>query len=477
MATGSTPAQKGRRPRRGDRPDSVVAVARLAWNYSSFSSACSTGSLGTTGQTSSLKCYCLVRAWRAPDCQRTILLPFNAQQPPHIALRSIVAEKTNKLVVWIGSGLSTAAGLPTWTGLKMRLVDQLRVKADEFSAEDAAKMRATADRAESEGNQWLAFQLLRKGLGVSSYHSTIRTAFQPAATVHCPRAYHYVWQLKPAGVVNLNLDRLVTRALGEVSPGRLPAEFSGRNIENYLHSLKSPHPFIANLHGVADDVSSWVFSRGELRQLFQSAGYRTFVTGCFATTTTLFLGVSADDIATGGHLASLAQAGIDTGDHYWLTNRNDIKTDRWAEQAGIRVIRYQDHDEHAEVLEFFEDIVSFVPDDGPSPPPVLLEYSTAATAPLPGAEQLLRLDAEEIREVLNTHATNLFGVGSAESYSAYDEFAKTYDQAIYRAWYTSASPPGNRLLGFTLVEDVARGAFGRVYRATAPDSPWKKSVR
>ena len=212
-----------------------------------------------------------------------------------------------------------------------------------------------------------------------------------------------------------------------------------------------------------------MFSRGELRQLFQSAGYRTFITGCFATTTTLFLGVSADDIATGGHLASLAQAGIDTGDHYWLTNRNDIKTDRWAEQAGIRVIRYQDHDEHAEVLEFFEDIVSFVPDDGPSPPPVLLEYSTAATAPLPGAEQLLRLDAEEIREVLNTHATNLFGVGSAESYSAYDEFAKTYDQAIYRAWYTSASPPGNRLLGFTLVEDVARGAFGRVYRATAPD--------
>ena len=62
-----------------------------------------------------------------------------------------------------------------------------------------------------------------------------------------------------------------------------------------------------------------------------------------------------------------------------------------------------------------------------------------------------------------------FGVESVESYSAYNQFAKTYDQAIYRAWYTSAAPPANRLLGFTLIEEVARGAFGRVYRATAPD--------
>ena len=330
-------------------------------------------------------------------------------------------------------------------------------------------MRASADLAENQSNHWLAFHILQKGLGVSSYRSTIRSALQPAATVPCPKAYRYVWQLKPAGVVNLNLDRLVTRALGEVSPGRLPAEFSGRHVENYLHSLKSPHPFIANLHGVADDASSWVFTQADLRKLFRSPGYRTFITGCLATTTTLFLGVSADDVAAGGHLASLAQAGIDTGDHYWLTNRNDIKTDKWAEQAGIRVIRYQEHSEHAAVFEFFEDIVNFVPDDGPSPPPVLLEYPTADTAPLPGAEQLLQLDAEEIREVLNNHAKSLFGVDSVESYSAYNKFAKTYDQAIYRAWYTSAAPPGNRLLGFTLVEEVARGAFGRVYRATAPD--------
>ena len=65
-------------------------------------------------------------------------------------------------------------------------------------------MRATADNAENQSNHWLAFQILQKGLGGASYRSTIRSVLQPAATVPCPKAYRYVWQLKPAGVVNLN---------------------------------------------------------------------------------------------------------------------------------------------------------------------------------------------------------------------------------------------------------------------------------
>ena len=39
---------------------------------------------------------------------------------------SVIAEKTSKLVIWVGSGFSTAAGLPTWPQLKKGLVRQLR---------------------------------------------------------------------------------------------------------------------------------------------------------------------------------------------------------------------------------------------------------------------------------------------------------------------------------------------------------------
>ena len=111
-----------------------------------------------------------------------------------------------------------------------------------------------------------------------------------------------------------------------------------------------------------------------------------------------------------------------------------------------------------------------MPDDGPSPPPVVLEKILEPKKTLlPSAEHLLQLDADKIRGVLNTHAMQLLSTESSDSYSKYEEFSAGYDEVIYRAWYTSVTPPANKLLGFTLIEEVARGAFGRVYRANAPN--------
>ena len=47
----------------------------------------------------------------------------------------------------------------------------------------------------------------------------------------------------------------------------------------------------------------------------------------------------------------------------------------------------------------------------------------------------------------------------------YEEFFKKYDEAIYRAWYTSEN---SDLLGYRLEKLHAKGAFGRVYRAISP---------
>ena len=394
-------------------------------------------------------------------------MPFNAQQNSHQVLRSIIAEKTSKLVFWVGSGLSADAKLPTWPQLKNNLVSQLREKAYNILDADSQSLKLAADRAQKEENCWIAFHILREKLGSSSYRSAIREALRPALTAPCPSAYHYVWKLGCAGVLNLNLDRLATKALGEVSPGRLPTEFSGRYAKSFLHSLKSPHPFVANLHGIGDDESSWVFTKHDLRHLLKSEGYQTFIRSCLATTTVLFLGISAADVAAGGHIEALTHAGIDSGPHYWLTNRVDLKTDTWAEQAGIQIIRYHNH---SEIIDFFEDVLRFVPDDGPSPPPVVLENLLEHQETLlPSAEHLSQLEAEEIRRVLNTHAKQLLTIESSDSYSKYEDFSTSYDEAIYRAWYTSVTTPANKLLGFTLIEEVAHGAFGRVYRASAPD--------
>lgn len=394
-------------------------------------------------------------------------MAFNTNQVSHLALRSIIAEKTDKLVLWIGSGLSVDAGLPTWKELKNSLVARLHDKANDISDPNAVFLKKRANHAENETDHWLAFQILKKNLGPATYKATIREVLSPSTTVCCPDIYHRIWKLRPSGILNLNLDRLATRALTEVTPGCMSTEFAGRYAKNYLHSLRSPHPFIANLHGMADDASSWVLTKKELDQLFKSQGYKTLVRSCLTTTTVLFVGITANDIAVEVHLKSLIDAGIDSGTHYWLTGRRDIATDNWAEEAGIRVIRYENHDD---IIECFDDILEFIPEDDPSVPPVILqEPQTNYDGQLPEPSSLMKLPSDQIRMALNGHAMKLLRDEDPESYSVYEEFTEKYDEVIYRAWYTSTTSPDNMLLGYSLLESVARGAFGMVYRAQSPD--------
>ena len=391
-------------------------------------------------------------------------MAFNTNQTPHVQLRSIIAERTSKLVFWTGSGLSVDAGLPTWTQLKDSLVRRLREKSSDLDNPDSHRLKAAATRADNESNHWIAFQVLKNNLGRASYREAIREALKPAITAKCPEAYSYIWKVGAAGILNLNLDRLATKALNQVESSRLATEFSGRTAGDHTYSLKSPSPFIANLHGTAEQESSWVFTSNELKSLLNCQRYRIFIQSCLASTTTVFLGMSAEDASAGGHLNALTRIGVDTGSHYWVTNRNDAPTDRWAENAGIQIIRYSEHDE---IAEFFEDILHYVPEDEPSPPPVILakQHSTHSLS----GEQLILLEAEEIREKLNAKAQSILATNSPESYEEYERFSSENDEAIYRAWYTSAKPPNNQLLGFTLVEEVARGAFGRVYCARSAD--------
>ena len=390
-------------------------------------------------------------------------MAFNTDQPPYRRLRSILAEKTSKVVVWTGSGVSTDAGLPTWPELRNCLLGHLREKAATMTEDASRSLRSAADRAERSTNYWVAFDILRKKLGRASFRDAIRESLQPALTSQCPSTYKSIWKLGVAGILNLNLDRLATRALSEVTPTKQSTEFTGRHAGEFLHSLKNPRPFVANLHGTADEASSWVFTKSDLKKLLASTEYQTFIRSCLATTTTLFVGISANDIAAGGQIEALTKAGLDVGAHYWLTDRKDLKTDQWAEESGIQLIRYENH---IDIRDFFEDILTFVPSDGPHPPPVVLQDTTGpGDKRLPSRQKLAQWPAEKIREVLNAHAKRLFNSGLSDPYSAYEQFSLDYDEPIYRAWYTSVNPPGNKLFGYKLLEQVGKGAFGRVYRA------------
>lgn len=402
-------------------------------------------------------------------------MAFNPDQPAYEDLRAVVAERTTPLLAWIGSGLSIQAGLPTWAGLKDGLTDVLEAKAVDLEPREAAELRSKAEAIRKQGNLWISFKMLQESLGKTTYRESIRNEFASAPTVAVPSVYRHLWELRVRGVLNLNLDRLATRAHSEYHPGAALAEFAGRDVARLRQLLNGHQRFVGNLHGVFEDSKSWVFTKADLDALLGDRAYQSFIEASLSTHAVIFIGLSTDDTAVGGHLERLAASGIETPAHYWLTSRRDIVTDKWAEDAGIRIIRYDGTSDPSGVEQFFTDLQSYLPEEDEevfrpiAPTGALSSADTSSVSTeLPPMGELLQMDAEGIRHALNERAQQLLE-GEAESdFDAYERFSREYGQAIYRAWYTSTSPGENSLLGYTLKREVAEGSFGRVYAAESP---------
>jgi serine/threonine protein kinase len=395
-------------------------------------------------------------------------MSFDASQPAHVAFRNLVAERTSPIVAWVGSGLSAAAGLPTWSQLKSALFQAWEKKAASLHPGERDREKSALKTASVESNYWVAFELLQRGLGNTTFRDVIREQFREAPRVPVPQTYRELWRLRLSGLLNLNLDRLATRAFVETNPSAAPLEYNGFDVANVLGILKNPRPFLVNLHGHSEDTSTWVLTKPQLVALTKSRGYGEFLRTCLATRTVLFLGIGADDVAVGGHVEALARLTGDMGTHYWVTDRRDSETDRWAERNQIRVIRYEAGDgAHPQLDGFFRDLGSYLPIDE-VPPPVVLSAEVKISEEMESPRDLARQEADAIRKQLNSRAMAILKPGTPEAYAEFDQFCKRYDEAIYRAWYTALDPPGNLVLDYTLEERVGRGAFGTVYRVRTP---------
>ena len=376
-------------------------------------------------------------------------MTFDTSQTSYLALRNIVAERTNGVVFWIGSGPSAEAGVPTWADFKEGLLEALVEKIDNLDNSHAKSLKKSVEFIEGQKNHWLAFETLRERLGNATWRYRIRELLRPSASASAPLLYQKIWRLRPHGILTLNLDRLATRAWAEVNAGPVPTEFAGNQVANYTHVLKNPYPFICHLHGTLDDVSSWVLTYSDLKRQQGYASYQNFIRSCLSVKTVVFIGIRADDEAVGGFIENLSSLGIDADAHYWITDRRDMATDRWAEEQGIRLIRYNaPYGNHSEFSEMLDDLIGFVsPDDPADAAPVIPEGLRQATEALPQEDDLLKQDAESIRDILNEEASRILASHSPDAIEEYDQFSRAYDQAIYRAWYTNTGSSNDRLLG------------------------------
>jgi len=290
---------------------------------------------------------------------------FDIDQESYVSFRDIISERTNRVVIWAGSGLSMPANLPSWKELHNELCISLEHKASIIEEEyEKERLLVRLKKAREAQNYWLAFPILKEALGQATYQSKIRESFNKADRCSIPENYGLLWRLPLDGILNLNLDRLATRAHSEIKPGKALHEFVGKQAAEFVHVLKGSTPFIVNVHGTIADESSWVFTDKELESLLKDAGYLQFINSCMCTKTILFVGITADDIAVKKHFDKLSEGDIKFGEHYWITDRSDADTYAWAEDMGVRIINYNvDENDHGELNEFFDDLLSYFPQD------------------------------------------------------------------------------------------------------------------
>jgi len=383
------------------------------------------------------------------------------------SLQRIVSERTTPIAVWTGAGLSMPAGMPSWAKLRHELLSALRRKSEELGeGKNQALSKYRAAEALSD-DPWRSFQLIKEGLGGPAYETLIRELIAPARVKALPEGYELLAKLDPRAVLNLNIDRLATRALQDE---RSLTEFEGVDVADYFHVFRSPHRFVANLHGEIERVSSWVFTESELSRLSQQPSYQPFIQACLTQFCCVFIGISPYDVAVGGHLDRVATIAPSTGPHFWFTSYDSYELDKWAQRARIIPIRYKvvgdSHDELYRLISLLVSYKSIDPEEVPlSPSGLALSPSLALEAP----DLLAKRSAEEIRVAVNARATELLRPGSQVAYEAFNQFAREYEVPIYRAWHVSDKAPNNKLLGFELHRRVGGGAFGTVYFATSSE--------
>lgn len=383
---------------------------------------------------------------------------FNKDQVAYKQLRSVIAEKTEEIIFWCGAGLSTKAELPNWKELKKEIIRLLELEA-----------RLPADKKKvldikNQSNSWVAFKMLKEYCGPVKYRDLVLSQFKGYEKKEIPYVYKKLWQIGADGIITLNLDKLVSRAYGAIYPGVSITDFNGKDINNYVHILKSPHPFIVNLHGTLADASSWVFSVDEFDKLRKKPGYYEFLTSCFITKTNIFLGISADDIAAGGVLASLVgDKKINLGTHYWITDRTDDEARRWAEKSGVLIISYSGEKDHRELDELLNDIADYREPEIIAEP--IAKNIDERELGFSDSDDISLFSANEIRYFLNRGATKILKGENENSLKKYEEYLNANDEACYKAWYISTKNGDNIVFDYEIKEKIAKGSFGQVYKA------------
>lgn len=260
----------------------------------------------------------------APDVSREV--PELARLPDEVRR----ASKDRRLILFLGAGLSCAAGLPTWGKVKEELISKFRPRLDhDDSLRDELRGMDPYD----------CFEFIR-GEDLTTYEQIVNKSLR-SNTANMPlfkKLIECLSSLDPVSFVTTNFDDL----LGD------SGQFN-RDQFRYTHEC-SPQELLMNkvfcIHGSREKN---IFSKYDRDALYSDSNFKCFLNNLFGSYCVLFLGYSFNEqslLECALLNRNLEVNGRMFSGHYALLPSDHEKPGHFALSKfyGIHVIRYDNED-------------------------------------------------------------------------------------------------------------------------------------
>lgn len=271
----------------------------------------------------------------------------------HLPDPLIQAVRERKCVLFVGSGLSSLAGYPTWPQLIDRLVTEAK-RVPSARTEGLESIEARADYL-------MLAEFARVTLGAYDYTEILKEELgRPVPSTEAHRA---IAGTDYRGIITTNYDRLLETTITRVR-NWAPNTFSNEAVSLAGSALYSPELFLFKLHGdLASPASIVLSSRDYERLILFSPHVRVLLMSVFLNYKLLFVGYGHRDPDFNLILRELALIFENyVPKHYALIpNAGTFETDHLLRSMNIQLISYDPADNHRAVLAVLQELQDIAP--------------------------------------------------------------------------------------------------------------------
>ena len=201
--------------------------------------------------------------------------------------------KNGSAILFVGSGISVASGLPSWHGL---LEELIQILSGTPAAKFNPNLEAEAKLLLADRSKWLLLaQMLRVELS-NRFQSYIAERFTDRATN--PNAVHEaIWKIKWRGIITTNYDDLIEKSYAQFTKGTdLIAKYTYETPGTVSAAFRRNEQFVLKAHGEARSPDNVVLTEKDYRDLiYVQRGFQTLLQTLFCTSSILFIGTSVND--------------------------------------------------------------------------------------------------------------------------------------------------------------------------------------